>query len=160
MQAIVHQLGELFLQAVPTVLILLVFYLLLRALFFKPLLAVMAEREARTAGSRKAAEAAQANAAEKIKQYQEALKQARAKVYAEQEAARKKLLDERAARLKDERGKAAAEITKAKERVATELATARREIEATTAQLSAEIARRVLQIPLQRPPGSPAREPQ
>src|SRR5450432_535209 len=152
MQAIVHQLGELFLQAVPTVLILLVFYLLLRALFFKPLLAVMAEREARTAGSRKAAE--------KIKQYQEALMQARAKVYAEQEAARKKLLDERAARLKDERGKAAAEITKAKERVATELATARREIEATTAQLSAEIARRVLQIPLQRPPGSPAREPQ
>jgi F0F1-type ATP synthase membrane subunit b/b' len=160
MQAIVHQLGELFLQAVPTVLILLVFYLLLRALFFKPLLAVMAEREARTAGARKAAEAAQANAAEKIKQYQEALKQARAKVYAEQEAARKKLLDERAARLKDERGKAAAQVTKAKERVATELATARREIEATTAQLSAEIARRVLQIPPQRPPSSPAREPQ
>jgi F-type H+-transporting ATPase subunit b len=160
MQAIVHQLGELFLQAVPTVLILLVFYLLLRALFFKPLLAVMAEREARTAGARKAAEAAQANAAEKIKQYQEALKQARAKVYGEQEAARKKLLDERAARLKDERGKAAAEVAKAKERVATELATARLEIEATTAKLSAEIARRVLQIPPQRPPSSPAREPQ
>ena len=97
MQEIVHQLGELFLQAVPTVLIVLVFYLILRSLFFKPLL-VMAEREARTAGARKAAEAAQAAAAEKIKQYQEALKQARAKVYAEQEAARKKLLDERAAR--------------------------------------------------------------
>src|ERR1700719_2431314 len=97
MQEIVHQLGELFLQAVPTVLIVLIFYGVLRVLFFKPLLKVMAEREARTAGARKAAEAAQAAAAEKLKQYQEALQQARARVYAEQEAARKKLLDERAA---------------------------------------------------------------
>src|SRR5216684_2711846 len=96
MQEIVLQLGELLLQAVPTILIVLAFYLIMRALFFKPLLAVMAEREARTAGARKAAEAAEAAAAEKIKQYQEALKKARAKVYAEQEAARKKLLEERA----------------------------------------------------------------
>ena len=58
MQEIVHQLGELFLQAVPTVLIVLAFYLILRFLFFKPLLSVMAERDARTVGARKAAEAA------------------------------------------------------------------------------------------------------
>jgi F-type H+-transporting ATPase subunit b len=158
MQEIVHQLGELFLQAVPTVLILLTFYAVLRALFFKPLLQVMAEREARTIGARKAAEAAQAAAAEKIRQYQEALKQARAKVYAEQEAARKKLLEERAALLKEARATAAAQVAKAKERIANELGAARREIEATIAQLSAEIARRVLQIPPQRPPSSPARE--
>src|SRR3982074_3350150 len=105
MQEIVHQLRELFLQAVPTVLILLAFYGVLRALFFKPLLRVMAEREARTAGARKGADAAQAAAAEKIKQYQEALRQARAKVYAEQEAARKKLLDDRTALLKEARVK-------------------------------------------------------
>ena len=157
MQEIVHQLGELFLQAVPTVLILLVFYFILRILFFKPLLAVMAEREARTAGARKAAETAQGAAAEKIKQYQEALQHARAKVYGEQEAARKKLLDERGALLKVARGKAAAEVATAKERVATELGAARREIESTIAQLSAEIARRVLQIPPQRPPSGPAK---
>src|SRR5947209_11533565 len=107
MQQIVHQLGELFLQAVPTILIVLVFYGIMRALFFKPLLKVMAEREARTAGARQAAAAAEAAAAEKVKKYQESLKQARAQVYAEQEAARKKLLDERAAALKEARGKAA-----------------------------------------------------
>ena len=88
MQAIVHQLGELFLQAVPTVLIILLFYFILRAVFFKPLLAVMAERDARSVGAQKAAESAQAAAAEKLKQYQDALKQARAKLYAEQEVAR------------------------------------------------------------------------
>src|SRR6266850_773058 len=98
MQVIGHQLGELFLQAVPTVLIILLFYFILRAIFFKPLLAVMAERDSRTAGAEKAAEAAQAAAARKVQQYQEALKQARGQVYAEQEAARKKLLEERAAR--------------------------------------------------------------
>jgi len=155
MQVIGHQLGELFLQAVPTVLIILLFYFILRALFFKPLLAVMAERDARTAGAQKAAEAAQAAAAEKVKQYQEALKQARGQVYAEQEAARKKLLDERAAQLKEARAKASAEVSAAKERITGELAAARREVEATVSQLSAEIARRILQAPRL---GSPARE--
>jgi F-type H+-transporting ATPase subunit b len=156
MQDIVHQLGELFLQAVPTVLTVLAFYLILRSLFFRPLLQVMAERESRTIGAQKAAEAAQAAAAEKVKQYQDALRQARAQVYAEQEAARKKLLDERAALLKAARARAADEVKAAKEHVAKELAAARRDVEATVAQLSAEIARRLLQIPPR--PGSPMRE--
>jgi len=156
MQDIVHQLGELFLQAVPTVLIVLAFYLILRSLFFKPLLRVMAERDFRTAGARKAAEAAQTAAAEKVKQYQDALKQARAQVYGEQDAARKKLLDERAALLKSARTKAAAEVAAGKERVAGELAAARRDVEATVALLSAEIARRLLQTPPR--PGAPVRE--
>jgi F-type H+-transporting ATPase subunit b len=155
MQEIVHQLGELFLQAVPTVLIILLFYFILRALFFKPLLAVMAERDSRTIGAQKAAEAAQAAAAEKVKQYQDALKQARGQVYAEQEAARKKLLDERAGQLKEARSKASGEVSAGKERVAGELAAARRDVEATVAQLSAEIARRILQTPR---PGAPVRE--
>ena len=156
MQEIVLQLGELFLQAVPTLLILLAFYLMMRALFFKPLLAVMAERDARTAGARKAASAAEAAAAEKVKQYQEALKKARAQVYTEQEAARKKLLDERTALLKEARVKAAAEVAAGKEQAAKELATALVELKASVGQLAAEIARRVLRI-APRPDG-PARE--
>lgn len=156
MQEIGHQLGGLFLQAVPIVLILLVFYGVLRAVFFKPVLAVMAQREARTAGARKAAESAQAAAAQKMKQYQEALKQARAQVYAEQEAVRKKLLDERAEQLKGARTKTAAEVATAKERVAKELAAARRDVEASVGELAAEIARRILQAPPR--PSSPARE--
>jgi F0F1-type ATP synthase membrane subunit b/b' len=156
MQEIVLQLGELFLQAVPTVLIVLAFYLMLRALFFKPLLAVMAERDARTAGARKAAAAAEAAAGEKVKQYQEALKKARAQVYTEQEAARKKLLDERAALLKETRGKAAVEVAAGKERVAKELAAALLELKASVGQLAAEIARRVLQGAPR--PGGPTRE--
>jgi F-type H+-transporting ATPase subunit b len=156
MQEIVRQLGELFLQAVPTVLIILLFYFILRAIFFKPLLKVMAERDAQTVGAQKAAEAAQGAAAEKAKQYQDALKQARAQVYAEQEAARKRVLDERAEVVKDARAAATKQVAAAKERIAGEFAAARREIEKTVAQLSAEIARRILQAPPR--PGGPARE--
>jgi len=140
-----HQLGELFLGAVPTVLILIVLYFILKSLFFKPLLAVMAEREKRTAGAQKAAETAQAAAAEKVRQHQEALRQARAKVYEEQEDARKKLLDERAALLKASRNLAASEVSAAKEKVAKEVAAAKRELETGAPQLAAEIAKRVME---------------
>jgi F-type H+-transporting ATPase subunit b len=151
--AIVHQLGELFLGAVPTVLLILIFYLLMRSLFFKPLLAVMAERDARTIGAQKAAEAAEKAASDKLRQYQDALRQARAKLYAEQEAERKKLLDERAALLKDARAKSAAEVANAKQRIASELLAARRDVEASISQLASAIASKILQSP-----ANPSRE--
>ncbi len=89
MSELLHEIGQLFLRAVPVALIILIFYVIMRAVFFKPLLRVMAERDTRTLGAQKAAEAAQAAAAEKIRQYEEALKSAKAKVYLEQEAERK-----------------------------------------------------------------------
>jgi F-type H+-transporting ATPase subunit b len=156
MAELVHQLGELFLRAVPVVFFILIFYFILRAIFFKPLLAVMNEREARTQGAQRAAELAQQAAADKVKQYEDALKQAKAKVYAEQEAERKKLLDERTAFLKETRGKAAAEVNQAKERVTAEFEAAKKDIEVSAVQLAAEIARRLL--PATPGSGSPARE--
>ncbi len=146
MPSLVHQIGELFLRAVPVALIVIVFYFVLRALFFKPILAVMAERQARTLGAQKSAEAAQAAAAEKIRQYEEALRQAKAKVYAEQEAERKKLLDQRAAAIKEARAKASAEVGNAKNRVTAELELAKKEIETIASQLASEITRRALQV--------------
>jgi F0F1-type ATP synthase membrane subunit b/b' len=146
MPSLVHQIGELFLRAVPVALIVILFYFVLRFLFFKPILAVMKEREARTLGAQKSAQAAQAAAAEKVRQYEEALRQAKAKVYAEQEAERKKLLDERAAALKEARAKASAEVGKAKERVMGEFETAKKEIETSASELAVEIAGRAMQV--------------
>jgi F-type H+-transporting ATPase subunit b len=147
---------ELFFQVVPIVLILLVFYAVLRVLFFQPLLKVLAEREERTIGAQKAAEAAQKAAAEKKKHYHDALKQARTEVYVEQEAERKKFLDERAAHLKDVRAKAATVVSAARERIAAEVRAAHGEIEASITPLAAVVARRVLRST--RPPGAPPRE--
>jgi F-type H+-transporting ATPase subunit b len=156
MSDLVHQLGELFLRAVPVAVIILLFYIIMRSLFFQPLLKVMAERHARTIGAQKAAEAAQAAAAEKVHQYEEALRQARAKVYAEQEADRRKLLDERAATLKEARTRAEAEVDAAKIRMAGESTGAKKEIEALAGQLAAEIVRRVLES--SPAPGTPRSE--
>jgi len=66
MPDVVHQIGELFLRAVPVALIVLIFYLVLRSFFFRPILKVMAERETRTIGAQKEAEAAQAAATERV----------------------------------------------------------------------------------------------
>jgi F0F1-type ATP synthase membrane subunit b/b' len=66
------------------------------------------------------------------------------------------VLDERAAMIKDARAAATAQVAAGKEHIAGELAAARREIEATVSQLSAEIARRILQSPPR--PGSSTRE--
>jgi F-type H+-transporting ATPase subunit b len=159
MSELVHQIGELFLRAVPVALIVLIFYIVLRFLFFKPLLKVMAERESRTIGAKKAADIAQAAAAEKIKQYEDALKQAHAKVYGEQEAQRKKILDERAALLKEVRAKFATEVAAGKDRIAAETAAAKKDLEAGITQIASEIAQRVLQASPGTPSsGGPSRE--
>jgi len=71
------------------------------------LLAVTAERDSRTAGAEKAAEAAQAAAAERSNSIRRPSSR-HAQVYAEQQAARRNFLDERAARIKDARTRAAA----------------------------------------------------
>jgi F-type H+-transporting ATPase subunit b len=153
MPSLVHQIGELFLRAVPVAVIVLVFYLVLKVLFFGPLLRVMAERDARTLGAQKEAEAAQATAAERLKQYEDSLRQAKGKVYSELEAGRKKVADERAEFLKAARDKASADVNAAKDRVTSEANDAKKDLQATSSQLSEEIAGRVLQPSAPAAPG-------
>jgi len=142
---ILSQLGELFLQALPTVIIVFLFYLFLRSNFFQPLERVLAERWARTEGARRAAEASQAAAQEKLRAYQEALKKARAGIYAEQEAARRAVLEERAALIRNARTRAAEEVRAAKEKISADLVAARAEIQLASETLAEEIARVILE---------------
>ncbi len=147
MAEILRQLGDLFLQAVPTVLIVFLFYLFLRANFFKPLERVMHERQERTVGAQRAAEASQAAAQEKVRAYQAALKKARGEVYAEQDAARRKLLEERGAQFREARNRAAEEVRAAKERIQGELTAERQRVDAASSGLAADIARMILERP-------------
>ena len=92
---LLHQLGELFLAAVPTAILVFLFYFFLRWSFFRPLLQVLAERQARIEGARKDAESLAAAAQEEQRAYREALRRARADVFTEQESARRVVLEER-----------------------------------------------------------------
>jgi F-type H+-transporting ATPase subunit b len=141
---ILHQLGDLFAQAVPVVVLILLFYVFLRANLFAPLQKVMAERDARTAGARKAADEAQAAARDKVKAYQDALKKARAEVYAEQDVLRKTVLEERSTVTKNARVRANEQVSAAKKQIAVEMAAARAHLEKASESLGGEIADSIL----------------
>ena len=145
---ILRQLGNLFLQAVPTVIIVFVFYLFMRWAFFTPIQKAMAEREAKIDGARKDAAAVQAAANQDLQNYDEALKKARAEIYAEQEQARQAILQERSKNLKAMRSLAQKEVAEGKKKIEAEVAAARKEIEASAPAMAAEIARSVLEKPL------------
>jgi F0F1-type ATP synthase membrane subunit b/b' len=144
---ILHQLGDLFLQAVPTVVIVFLFYLFMRWAFFTPIQKAMAERDGKIEGARRDATAIEEAARKDLENYHEALRKARAEIYAEQEGARQAILDERAKNLKAMRSLARKEVAEAKNRIAVELAAARAEMERQTPELASEIVRAILENP-------------
>lgn len=153
---IAHQLGELFLGAIPTVIIFLLFYLLLNWAFFTPIQKAMSERKAAIEGARSEAARVEAEAKQELDTYNQALKSALGKIYEEQEAARQAVLDERAQLLRAMRSRSQEEVSEAKKKIAADLESARVEIERQTPTLASEIARSILE---RRPPaGSGVRQ--
>jgi F0F1-type ATP synthase membrane subunit b/b' len=144
---IAHQLGKLFLGAVPTVIVVLLFYFFLRWAFFGPIQKAMAERNARIEGARAEAAAAEAGAKQEMDSYHDALRKARGEIYAEQEQARQEANDNRAKLLKAMRARAQEDVNAAKKRIAAEVATARAQVESETPALASQIARAVLDKP-------------
>lgn len=144
---ILRELGELFLESVPTIIIFLLFYWFLRSSFFRPFERAIAERSARIEKARAEAQAIQAAAKGKEHSYQEALKKARAGVFAEQEIARRAALEERARILQAARGVSQEFVRKEKERVAWEFDSARAELEVQSADLGSRIAQLILERP-------------
>jgi F-type H+-transporting ATPase subunit b len=142
---IIHQLGDLFLAAVPTVIFVFLFYFFLRWSFFGPITRVMAQRHANIEGARRYAESVQAAAREKSRAYQETLRKTRAGIFAEQEAARRTVLEERSAMVQKARSHANDEIQIARKRVAVEIEAARGEIGASGQQLAEQIVRMILE---------------
>lgn len=144
---ILHSIGQLFLEAVPTIIIVLLFYFFLRSAFFTPIQKAMAERDARMEGARAEAAAVEAAAKQELDSYNEALRKARAEIYAEQEAARQVALENRAKLLKTMRARAQEDVAAAKKRIAAELEAARAQVEREAPMLAGEIVRMILEKP-------------
>ena len=144
---ILHQLGNLFLGAVPTIILVLLFYFFMRWAFFGPVMKAMDERHARIEGARAEAAAAEAGAKQELDSYHDALRKARAEIYAGQEAARQEALDSRAKLLKAMRARALEEVSAAKKRIATEFEAARADVERATPELAGQIAEAILRNP-------------
>ena len=144
---ILHQLGDLFLQAVPTVIIVFLFCLFMRWAFFTPIQKAMAERYEKIEGARREAAAVEAEARQDLERYNETLRKARLQIYAEQEAERQAILEESAKNLRAMRSLAQKEVAEAKKKIEAELVAARVEVERQTAELANEIVRSILETP-------------
>src|SRR5271154_6782793 len=88
MDQTLRQLGELLLGSVPTVLLLAILYILYTLLVHRPLTAVLTERRSRTQGAMEKARADIAAAEARTADYEQRLREARQKVFKNQEERR------------------------------------------------------------------------
>lgn len=145
MERIAQQLADLLWGALPTVIIVFLFFFFLRWAFWRPLERVLAQRQAATEGARKEADQLLNQADEKLRQYEEALRQAQGEIYRQQEAARQQALEERTRILGETREKATQMIRQAKLEIGDDVAQAKKELEAESRRLAEEITRALLQ---------------
>ena len=141
---IVNQLGELFLAAVPTVIIVFLFYLFMRWSFFGPMERVLSERSKRAEGARTEAEADRIAAQQKLRTYNDTVRKARGEIFAEQEIKRRRTLDERQATINAARANAQSALQEAKKAIAEDVKAARVELERSKDNLANDIAEAIL----------------
>jgi F-type H+-transporting ATPase subunit b len=145
MDETLHQLGELLLGAVPTVILLALLYALYTAIVHKPLQRVLAERRSKTEGAVEKSRADIAAAEARTTEYEQKLRAARAAIFQAQEARRQTVLQARAHALQEARGRTQAQVQAAKRDIENDRAAAEKGLSAEVAALAQEIVRRVLQ---------------
>jgi len=134
----------LFVGALPTALLVFFMFFFLRWAFWRPFERVLAERQARTEGARKDAEALLAAANQKLHQYEESLRRARAEIFREQEASRQQALEERNQALRQAREQAGELIRQAKLDIARDVEQAKKQLDGESQRLAEEISRSLL----------------
>jgi F-type H+-transporting ATPase subunit b len=145
MDQTLKQLGELLLGAVPTVILLAVLYALYTVIVHKPLGRVLEERRSKTEGAVEKSRADIAAAEARTSEYEQRLREARARVFHAQEARRKAALDTRTAGLNEARAKAQAQVQAAKADIQKDRDAAQGGLQADAQALATEIMRRVLE---------------
>ena len=146
MQAIIQELGNMFVGAIPTALLFLVLVLAYQILIQGPLTATLARRRALTEGAMESAQKAVAEAEARAAEYAARLRQARAEVYKAREQRVRQWNAERDAALDNSRKAASSKIARAKSEIETEAATARRAIQSSASELAGRVVRAVLPV--------------
>lgn len=131
MDQTLHQLGELLLRAVPTVLLVILIHFYLKGVFFKPLEKILHQRYEATEGAKKLASESLERAAGKAAEYEAAMRLARAEVYQSQEQVHRQLQEREAHSLAEARQRFDARVKEARENL-------RQDIERSKVQLAEE----------------------
>src|SRR5882672_5346260 len=110
MDQTLHQLGELLLGAVPTVILLALLYALFNFIVHKPLQRVLEERRSKTEGAIEKSKADIAAAEARTAEYEQRLREARATVFKAQDARRQAATQARSNAVAEARTKAQAQV--------------------------------------------------
>jgi F-type H+-transporting ATPase subunit b len=145
MEATLHALGQILVQALPTFFLVIFLFIYLRAVFYKPLESVLAQRNEATEGARKKAAEALDRAQAKAAAYEEQIRAARNEIYREQEEVRRKWRDDQASQLVTARQRSEAGVAEARGRIAGEAAEAKSSLAANSQSLANQITQAILQ---------------
>ena len=144
MDKTLHQLGELLLGAVPTSLLLAALYVLYTFLVYRPLNAVLAERRSRTQGAMEKARADIAAAEARTADYEQRLREARQKIFKNQEARRQQANQARAQAVQLARAHSQEQVKLARAALEEDKRQAMNGLEADATRLAGEIVRTVM----------------
>jgi len=144
MQEIFQQIGNLFVAAVPTILLFIVLVIAYQFLVQAPLTATLKQRRALTEGAIEDAHKAIAQAEARAAEYAAKLRQARAEVYKVREQRVKQWNAERDAALDAARKAAGLKVKQAKAELESEAATARQTIQASAGELARQVVLAVM----------------
>jgi len=151
MDQTLRQLGELLLGAVPTVILLWTLYILYSFLVHRPLTAVLVERRSRTQGAMEKARADIAAAEARTAEYEQRLREARQKVFKNQEARRQQATHSRNQAVHQARTRAQEQVKLARAAIEEDKRQAMSKLQSDAARLASDIVRTVL-----RPVASPS----
>ncbi|MBI2683373.1 MAG: hypothetical protein HYX26_09210 [Acidobacteriales bacterium] len=142
--ALTKALGELLLNAVPTIIIFLGLCAAYNFLVHRPLVRLLEERRQRTEGAIAKAQADIAAADAKASEYEQKLREARAVIFRQQDALRKQQAEVRAAAIAATRAAAQERVKAARVAIEKETADARSGLQAQVEQLAQQIIQTVL----------------
>jgi F-type H+-transporting ATPase subunit b len=153
MDQTLRQLGELALEAIPTIILFVLIWILYRGILHGALAKALAERRTRTVGAIEKAKTDVAAADRKTQEYERRIREARLAVFKSLESRRQQILEQKTIALTEARSAAEAMIASARAQIQKEADIAKVRIEAESSTLAKEIIRAVLRA------GSAARQP-
>src|SRR3981081_2214689 len=151
MDETLHQLGELLLGAVPTVILLALLYALYTTLVHRPLGRVLEQRRSRTEGAVEKSRADIAVAEARTAEYEQRLREARQRIFKNQEARRQQATQSRNQAVNEARVRAQEQVKQARADIEEYKQQAMSKLQSDAAQLANAIVRAVL-----RPMASPS----
>lgn len=138
------QLRQLFIGAIPTILIFGILHLYLKAVLYAPLRRILAERASRIEGKFELARRDTESAEAKLKHYQDSIRQAQAEGYRAVEARRRQALEAGRQHMEEARHRAEQVLLKARQQLAADSAHAQESLRGAAEGLAVQITGHVL----------------